>query len=150
MIAALYVEVDNMLDAIRAKAASDDRPAVQRIERKLRVNDQAYFVLAWGQIEEAIDGACRAAIRRGQALSGWRNRRAWMLYNPDEPRLSGLRFEDRAALVLERGGTPNHFATAMRHYNVRNQIAHGTLLSERIDVSTVVQDFYLVQSSLAT
>ena len=36
----------------------------------------------------------------------------------------------------------------MRFYNVRNQIAHGTLLSERIEVSNVIQDFYDIESSL--
>ena len=38
---------------------------------------------------------------------------------------------------------------AMQFYNVRNQIAHGTLLSERIDVSSEIQDFFRIQSSLA-
>ena len=30
-------------------------------------------------------------------------------------------------------------------YNVRNQIAHGILLSERIDVSSETQHFYRIQ-----
>ena len=34
-------------------------------------------------------------------------------------------------------------------YSVRNQIAHGTLLSERIDVSSEIQDFFRIRSSLA-
>ena len=139
-----------MLDTLRAEAvANSDNAGVQRIDGKLRINDQAYFVLAWGQLEEAIDEACRDAIRRGHELRDWRSRRAWTLYNPDDRRLSGLRFDDRAALVLERGGIPDRFATAMKHYSVRNQIAHGTLLSQRIDITSVVQDFYLVQSALA-
>ncbi len=139
-----------MLEAQRADAlGNNDSPQARRIEDKLRVNDQAYFVLAWGQLEDAIDDACRDAIRRGQSLADWRRRRAWTLYNPADRRLSGLRFEDRAALVLERGGTPDHYAIAMKHYNVRNQIAHGTLLSQRIDLTSVVQDFYLVRSSLS-
>ena len=34
----------------------------------------------------------------------------------------------------------------MQLYNVRNQIAHDTLLSERIDVSSEIQHFYRIQS----
>ena len=36
----------------------------------------------------------------------------------------------------------------MQLYNVRNQIAHGTLQSDRIDVSSVIRDFFRIQSSL--
>ena len=60
--------------------------------------------------------------------------------------MSGLSFEDRLSLVLEKGSQP--WKRTMQHYNVRNQIAHGALRSERIDVSSVVQEFYLIQSSL--
>ena len=37
----------------------------------------------------------------------------------------------------------------MQFYSVRNQIAHGTLLSERIDVSGEIQEFLLIRGSLA-
>ena len=36
----------------------------------------------------------------------------------------------------------------MQFYNVRNQIAHGTLLSERIDVSGEIQVFFRIRSAL--
>ena len=36
----------------------------------------------------------------------------------------------------------------MQFYNVRNRIAHGTLLSDRIDVSGEIQEFFRIQSSL--
>ena len=36
----------------------------------------------------------------------------------------------------------------MQLYNVRNQIAHGTLLSEGIDVSSEIQDFFRIHESL--
>jgi hypothetical protein len=36
----------------------------------------------------------------------------------------------------------------MRYYNMRNQIAHGTLLASRIDVIAVNQDFFLIQGEL--
>ena len=37
----------------------------------------------------------------------------------------------------------------MELYNVRNQIAHGALLSARIDMASVIRDFYRIQASLA-
>lgn len=144
-IAAAYEQVDNFFESLRddpdTTADGDDR-----IAQRQRINDQAYFVLAWGQLEANIDDACRETIRNGRAHRDWRHRRAWSLYNPEERRLSGLGFEDRLTLVLEKG--TENWSQTMQHYNVRNQIAHGTLRSERIDVSAVVQQFYVIQSSL--
>ena len=99
-IAALYEEVDNILESWRdtGKAASEDAER-DRIGRKQRINDQAYFVLAWGQFEADIVDACRDTIRNAQKHRDWEFRRAWALYNPEDPRLSGLSFENRLALV---------------------------------------------------
>ena len=49
-------------------------------------------------------------------------------------------------LVLEKGG--DSWKKTMQFYQIRNQIAHGTLLSERIDMSSVIEEFYIIQSSL--
>ena len=146
-IAASYERIDRFLGHLRdsrATAGEDDERA--RVARERELNDQAWFVLAWGQLETDIDDACRDAIRHAQSHEDWRYRRAWSLYNPDDRRLSGLSFENRLALVLEKGG--GEWRRTMQLYNVRNQIAHGTLLSERIDVSSEIQDFYRIQASL--
>ena len=144
-IAASYTEVDNFLDALLDPSGDAYDAAV---EQKLRINDQAYFVLAWGQLENAIDDACRRAIERGRGLRDWRLRRPWSLYNPEDRRLSGLRFEDRAALVLDPDAEGREYRLAMQHYSIRNQIAHGTLLSRRIDVTAVVEQFFVIQAAL--
>ena len=144
-IAAVYEQFDNFLERLRNAADADDN-GFDRLAQWQRINDQAYFVLAWGQLESDIEDACRDTIRRGQAHGDWKRRRAWSLYNPEDRRLSGLSFEDRLTLVCERGS--QYWKRAMQHYNVRNQIAHGALRSERIDVSSVVQEFYLIQSAL--
>ena len=144
-IAAAYEQLDKFLVSLwDAVDATDD--GYDRLAQRQRINDQAYFVLAWGQLDSDIEDACREAIRRGQALGDWRRRRAWSLYNPEDRRLSGLSSEDRLTLVLEKAS--EYWRRAMQHYNVRNQIAHGALRSERIDVSSVVQEFYLIQSAL--
>ena len=144
-IVAAYEQLDTHLEGVRS-AADTDTGSRDRIAQRQRINDQAYFVLAWGQFESSVEDACREAIRRGQAQRDWRSSRVWSLYNPEDRRLSGLRFEDRLALVLEKGS--ENWRRAMQHYNVRNQIAHGTLRSERIDVTAVVQEFYLMHSAL--
>lgn len=70
-----------------------------------------------------------------------------VLYNPDDRRLSGLSFEERLALVLEKRS--KYWKRTVNYYALRNQIAHGTLRSHRIEVTSVVQEFYLIQSSLS-
>lgn len=149
-LAALYDEIDAWLEAQRTHAAASGNDAdVSRVETKQRLNDQAYFVLCWGQLEAEIDNTCREAIRRRKGDTDWNVRRAWDLFNPDDKRLSGLSFEDRAALVLDRGGGSGRpFARVISFYALRNQIAHGKLRPDRIDVTAVAAEFYQIQSVL--
>ena len=144
-IAALYQQLDNSLEDLReqhdaaGEAGERDRVALQQ-----RLNEQAYFVLAWGQLETEIGDACREAIRSGQSQEDWRDRRAWSLYDSDNPRLG---FRNRLRLVLDRSS--DEWKRTVELYEVRNQIAHGDLRSEGIDVSTVIEDFRRIQSCLA-
>jgi len=123
-IAGAYERIDGFLKDLRERheAAGEDGKR-DRVAREQELNDQAYFMLAWGQLEADIDEACRDAIRHGQSHDDWRIRRTWSLYNPG----------DRLTLVLERGGYD--WRRNVQFYSVRNRIAHGTLLSERIDPS---------------
>jgi hypothetical protein len=150
MLAAIYAELDAYFESIRLRLAKvGDLSAVERIENKQRLNDQAYFVLCWGQLEVAIDETCRTAIRKRRASSDWSVRRAWDLYNPAEKRISGLSFEDRVALVLDRqSGRGSPWARVQFYYALRNQIAHGKLRPERIDVTLVVGELYQIQGAL--
>ena len=54
---------------------------------------------------------------------------------------------NRLTLVLDRSS--DEWKRTVELYEVRNQIAHGELRSEGIDVSTVIEDFSRIQSSLA-
>ena len=58
-----------------------------------------------------------------------------------------MSFQSRLTLVVKKDSA--EWKRTMQHYNVRNQIAHGNLVSERIDVSSVIGDFLRIQSSLA-
>lgn len=150
VIAALYAEIDSRFEAEHARASGHgDAAAVTRIENKQRLNDQAYFILCWGQLEAEIDQACRDLIRRRRSHSDWAVRRGWDLYNPKDDRLSGLTFEDRAALLVDRSaGRGSPWAKIMSNYTLRNQIAHGRLVSDRIEVPLVVSEFYVIQAAL--
>src|SRR5262245_33284744 len=114
-IHALYGEINARLEAALSLAlASGDLNLADRTLRKQVLNDQAYFVLSWGQIESEINDRCRDAIVTRQADPRWEMRRAWDIYNPSERRLSGLAFQDRAALVTDRAaGRGGVFAMIM-------------------------------------
>jgi hypothetical protein len=150
LIRSVYSEIDAQFEAARIEATGRrDMLAIERIERKQRVNDQAYFVLCWGQLETAIDEKCRSAIRTRRSDVNWAVRRGSDIYNPEEDRISGLRFEERTALVLDRSsGRGSPWARVMSHYSLRNQIAHGTLLAQRIDLDAVTQEFFQIQGEL--
>ena len=77
----------------------------------------------------------------------WRSRRCLVPVQSGRPPGSrGLSFENRLTLVLEKG--TGDWKRTMELYNVRNQIAHGALLSARIDMARVMEDFSRIQSSL--
>jgi hypothetical protein len=150
-LAALHAELEVSLDDLRQIAdEAGDQARVGRIEQKQKLNDQAYFVVCWGQFEAAVDDRCRAVIRGGRSHAEWRRRRIWQFYNPDDPRLSGLKFEDRVALLLDRdAGRGSAYARAVSYYALRNAIAHGRLRSDRIDVQRVVADLFIIQADFA-
>ena len=76
-IAGSYERIEGFLKDLHerqdAAGEADERDCVAREQE---INDQAYFVLAWGQLETEIDEACRDAIRRGQSHDDWRASRA--------------------------------------------------------------------------
>ena len=120
-----------------------------QIEAWQILNDQAYFLLCWGQLENEINTACRHAVRKRRSDQDWRIRRAWDLYNPDDPRLSGLSFESRVRLVLDsQAGRGSPFAKTMAHYAMRNKVAHGQLEARRVNLSATVAEFHLIQAAL--
>ena len=79
-----------------AAGEADER---DRVAHQQRLNEQTCFVLAWGHLEADIDDACRDAIRLGKSHEDWRHRRAWSVYDEENPRLS---FRNRLTLVLAR------------------------------------------------
>ena len=143
-IAVLFQQVDSSLERLReqhdAAGEADEREGVAR---RQTLNEQAYFVLAWGQLEAEIDDACRDAIRLGKSHVDWRQRRAWSVYDEDNPRLS---FRNRLTLVLDRSS--DAWQKTLELYQLRNQIAHGDLRHVGINLPAVIEEFHHIRSSL--
>ena len=76
-IAAVYEQIDLHLQGLRDREETAYEEGEQdRVAQEQTINDQAYFVLAWGQLETDMEEACRDAIRDGQSHEDWRYRRA--------------------------------------------------------------------------
>jgi hypothetical protein len=138
-IVAAYSSVDAGLEAQRDEARRrGDSKRVTRIEQKQLINDHAYFVLCFGQLEAAVDDACRTTIRSRSADADWGRRRGWDIYNPEDRRLSGLSFEDRVALLTDKKAGPRKpYARIVYFYGIRNTAAHGKFEATRIDIPAV-------------
>ena len=87
-IATLYEEIDNARESLRGTLPATGKDA-DPIPRKQQINDQAYSVLAWGQLEADIAETRRDTIRKAQQGDHWQTRRAWALYDPEGRRPHG-------------------------------------------------------------
>ena len=81
-ISALFQKFDNYLEDLREQhdaAGQDDERAL--VERQQKLNEQAFFVLAWGHLEASIEKACLGAIERGKVQPDWRQQRTWRVFH---------------------------------------------------------------------
>ena len=144
VIATLYEEIDNAPESLRAgeptanptpsrpSGKSTTRPASCSLGDNLRPP-------SWRRPEKPSEKPNETGTGRA--------RRVWDLHDPADRRPRGLSFRNQLSLVLQRDA--DNWQRTMRFNDVRNQIGHGTLLSERIDVSAVIQGFHDIQASLA-
>ena len=142
-IEAAYTRVADQFDSWIDEAQRDgNSSAVEGLERKQRINDAAYLLLVWGQLEIRVNELCTSAIGRRLSDAKWETRRAWDAYNPDNLR---FKFEDRLALVLDRSNSVNDsYRSAIRLYQQRNLIAHGKSLASGVDVSQIIAEVYVI------
>ena len=144
-IIAAYTETEGYLLGQINDALNTNNVSRQTSLRDFRrFNDNAYFVLLWGQLENEINTKFESFILAGKAHHDWAERRNFYNYNP-----SKTKFEDRLSLLLDKqAGSGSEWALAMRYYAHRNKIAHGESNRTGIDVTTVVAALYQVQSAL--
>ncbi|MCJ2068238.1 hypothetical protein MKK75_05335 [Methylobacterium sp. J-030] len=144
-ILAAYTEIENYLFGELDKALNSNDPHRQAaIQDFRRFNDNEYFVLLWGQLENEINTKFTAVITTGQAHPDWIERRKFYNYNLDK-----TKFEERLSLLLDKqAGKGSEWALAMRYDEHRNKIAHGESNRTGIDVTAVIAALYQVQSAL--
>ncbi|MBE7558310.1 hypothetical protein HS125_04955 [bacterium] len=108
-----------------AEKESSARSAVQRARwsRKMILNDQAYFVMLFAQLEDRITGKCRALIKRKSATGKWGSRRSWQILDAHD--VERMPFTRRVALLLEKGTAD--YTEVCGFYRDRCAIAHGQL-----------------------
>lgn len=147
-IEAIYTKFANILDKELDQIRQVDPSGVFRIEEQQRIHDSAYFILAWGQFEAHLNDECVKAITRRKSNPNCEVRRAWDAHNEQSLR---LRFEDRAALLLDRRNTASDaYRRTIKLYNQRNAVAHGTSLATGIDVPAVIADLYQIVSEMSS
>ncbi|MFI4988096.1 MAG: hypothetical protein ACHQF3_11710 [Alphaproteobacteria bacterium] len=147
-IVALYGQLDALLEAQREEALkAKDIATVERVERRQLINDHAYFVLCFGQLELEINDRCADLIRRRKADQDWSRRRGFDMYDADNLRLS---FEARTALLVDASAGPEKpFRRIMKFMDLRNKAAHGKFDDKGIDVAEIANEFRTLAGLLA-
>jgi hypothetical protein len=139
--------VDAWIDQQVQGASAQPATTANTWHRRKLINQEAYFVLAWGQFELEIEEACREFIRRRQHNPNWEQRRAIDIYNPEDPRLAGLSLEERVALVVDKNSDDRR--EIVKYYQLRNLVAHGKSFATGIDFDQVVADLFSIYSRLS-
>ena len=90
----------------------------RRLAGLRQLNEQAYFVVLFAQLEQHVGDECRKLIDRKRASSDWEKRRAWEVVDRNQ-----IPLMQKVALLTRSGGTDYNSIHAM--YATRNAIAHG-------------------------
>lgn len=144
-ITALFQKIDNYLENLREQhdaAGQDDQRKI--VKRQQRLNEQAFYVLAWGQLEASIDDACRNAIDHWKSHPDWRQQRTWRVFH--KIGLRRLNFESRLTLVLDKASAD--YRDTVSHHDARSKIAHGEISETPIDFPSVIEKFRHIESLL--
>ena len=110
-------------DALFAKKQWDARSTRTRqfwIDRR-SVNDQAYFVMIFAQLEDHVNVQCQRLVSQKQSLLGWKRRRLWDDIDIND--LDRMRFMRRVSLLTQRGHSDYNKINNL--YRIRCEIAHG-------------------------
>jgi len=135
-----YLAIDNCLAVLESReSAAKGR---RRLQRMREINDQAYFVMLFAQLEERIKDQCERLIARKKGLAKWTSRRLWDAVDVDK-----LSFKQLLALLAEKGGAD--FNKVSNYYLDRCKIAHGEVLSSwSVSIPSVVVEFQALAARL--
>lgn len=127
-IFAAYLKASAEFEKLKLNASCENNAMqINEIDCQMRVNELAYFILFWGQVEKSINAVC---LRRLPSK-----------------KLARLGFKNRAEIAL--GSRSNaDWETLIFYYSLRNRIAHGELLAERLNISNIFGELYKVIAHL--
>jgi hypothetical protein len=127
-----YLEANGILLERETRAR---KPAsIARWNKKRQLNDQAYFIMLFAQLEDKINRLCVSLITKKKGLAKWGMRRSWdVIEHADIDRFP---FKKRVALLVEKGTTD--YNDIKDYYDIRNDIAHGNVSAVGTIIITTV------------
>ena len=139
-----YLEADGFY--ARAELGCSPSQRTSWAERR-DINDKAYFVLMFSELEDRIAERVRKVIQRRSTTSSVLNQRVWKLLGRKEGN-RGLPFMDKTSMLLERGNAEYNMVKS--HYDVRCDIAHGKASSiGSISIPSAYSDFVGLVKSIS-
>ena len=88
------------------------------------INDQAYFVVIFAQLEAHVNEQWEKLVRR-KRTAPWPRRRLWE--NIDLKQLERISFKDKVALLINK--ETDAYKKIIQYSAIRNRLAHGELSS---------------------
>lgn len=128
---------------LQAKETGARTPASRDRWAEIRdINDQAYFMMMFAQLEAMVRVAAKALVLARRNAAPGINRNAWKMI--DVKRIS---FMDKVALLTDKGGAD--YASVKAAYDRRNAIAHGNFAAVGpITVATEYAEFLRLATAL--
>lgn len=110
--------------------------------RKSELNDYAYFVLFFSQLEEYVNEQCKKLRLAKLATKSWKKKRLW-----DTTKLDRLQFMRKVALLTKKG--QSLYNSINYYYDIRCKIAHGdSSPGMPIYIPNVINEFKSFKKSL--
>jgi hypothetical protein len=136
----IFEEVDAFLGEMEFNARTAGRKVFWRDRRA--INEQAYFVIIFAQLEDYINTQCRRLVASKRSQTSWKRKRLWDKISV--PRIDRVPFMDRVALLTKRGDADYNIVKAL--YDARCALAHGGTYS--VNVMFQAEDMHNVAKRL--
>lgn len=147
-ILAAYSHAKKNLDRLWQEelAELDGFDELIRLARQRLITQQAFFFLLIAQFEVELNRLAAALIDRMKQQADWRNRRVWEDLEHQPERIRNIPVMRKVALLTDKRGVV--YRRIKELYDIRNRIAHGTLLTEEIDVGEIAREIQLFAAGL--
>lgn len=134
----IYAEINSRYAALELQARARGFTRLEnKILKKRKLNDQAYFLFMFTRLEDRISSRATVLIdKKCLQISNYQNKRVWdmLKLKNDAHRLP---LKDKTSLLVPFGGAD--YTLISSYYALRNTIAHGGTVAA-INISTVLID----------